>query len=255
MGSQIMKVFAGLVASAIASPVPVIIGGKNADDGQFPHQVTLKRSSGSHFCGGSIIGANKIMCAAHCKQSSTNFTAGAGSAKLSSQRLSNQLPHPQYNSRLIDWDYMVITTSGSWDFSTEYVKPIELVGPADNELPNGTPCQTSGYGYSEYILGQPAVIASTLQWIDMQCITTAECKKTWRNQTLGPRQQCAEVSGGTSCMGDSGGPLTVMEDGARKLLANVSWGHSGCASNGYPSAYSRNADPTANAWIRTNAGL
>merc|ERR1711936_1109497 len=194
-----------------------------------------------------------------CKQNSTNFTAGAGSAKLSSQRqtqrISNQLPHPQYNSRLIDWDYMVITTSGSWDFSTEYVKPIELVGPADNELPNGTPCQTSGYGYSEYILGQPAVIASTLQWIDMQCITTAECKKTWRNQTLGPRQQCAEVSGGTSCMGDSGGPLTVMEDGARKLLANVSWGHSGCASNGYPSAYSRNADPTANAWIRTNAGL
>merc|ERR1712241_1069189 len=87
-----------------------------------------------------------------CKQSSTNFTAGAGSAKLSSQcqtqRISNQLPHPQYNSRLIDWDYMVITTSGSWDFSTEYVKPIELVGPADNELPNGTPCQTSGYGYS-----------------------------------------------------------------------------------------------------------
>merc|ERR1712130_508171 len=95
----------------------------------------------------------------------------------------------------------LITTSASWDFSTEYVKPIELVGPADNELPNGTPCQTSGYGYSEYILGQPAVIASTLQWIDMQCITTAECKKTWRNQTLGPRQQCAEVSGGTSCMG------------------------------------------------------
>ena len=55
-----MKVFAGLVASALAAPAPVIIGGKNASDGQFPHQVTLKRSSGSHYCGGSIINTNKV---------------------------------------------------------------------------------------------------------------------------------------------------------------------------------------------------
>ena len=55
-----MKVFAGLVASALAAPAPVIIGGKNAVDGQFPHQVTLKRATGSHYCGGSIIGADKV---------------------------------------------------------------------------------------------------------------------------------------------------------------------------------------------------
>ena len=55
-----MKVFVGLVVSAVASPVPVIIGGKNASDGQFPHQVTLKKASGSHYCGGSIINTNKV---------------------------------------------------------------------------------------------------------------------------------------------------------------------------------------------------
>jgi len=55
-----MKVFAGLVASALAAPTPVIIGGQNAVDGQFPHQVTLKRASGSHYCGGSIISADKV---------------------------------------------------------------------------------------------------------------------------------------------------------------------------------------------------
>jgi len=81
-----MKVFAGLVACAAAAPAPVIIGGADATDGQFPHQVTLKRSSGSHFCGGSVINTNKVMCAAHCKQSSTNFSAGAGSATLANQR-------------------------------------------------------------------------------------------------------------------------------------------------------------------------
>ena len=49
-------------------------------------QVTLKRSSGSHYCGGSIISADKVMCAAHCKQSNDNWTAGAGSAVNAYQR-------------------------------------------------------------------------------------------------------------------------------------------------------------------------
>lgn len=68
-----MKVFAtGLVAAAMAAPEapqqatplsigsPAIIGGKNASDGQFPWQVTLARSSGSHYCGGSILAPTKV---------------------------------------------------------------------------------------------------------------------------------------------------------------------------------------------------
>merc|ERR1719197_2273811 len=62
-------------------------------------------------------------------------------------------------------------------------------------------------------------------------------------------------NGVTSCMGDSGGPLTTEEDGEQKLLGNVSWGHGKCVTDGYPAAYSRNQEPTVNAWIKTNAGL
>ena len=74
-----------LVGASHAAPSK-IIGGQNAYDGQFPHQVTLKRSSGSHYCGGSIIAPDKVMCAAHCKQSNDNWTAGAGSAVIAYQR-------------------------------------------------------------------------------------------------------------------------------------------------------------------------
>ena len=68
-----MKIFvSGLVATALAAPEapkpatplsigsPAIIGGKNAVDGQFPWQVTLARSSGSHYCGGSILAPTKV---------------------------------------------------------------------------------------------------------------------------------------------------------------------------------------------------
>merc|ERR1719219_2993377 len=79
--------------------------------------------------------------------------------------------------------------------------------------------------------------------------------KFWRTQTVGSRQQCGNSNGVTSCMGDSGGPLTVREGGEDKLLGNVSWGHSKCDINGYPGVYSRNADPSMNSWIKSNAGL
>ena len=39
----LMKVCIGLVVTVFGVPAPVIIGGKNASDGQFPHQVTLKK--------------------------------------------------------------------------------------------------------------------------------------------------------------------------------------------------------------------
>lgn len=40
-----MKVFAGLVATTLAAPAPAIIGGKNAVDGQFPHQVQYNNTA------------------------------------------------------------------------------------------------------------------------------------------------------------------------------------------------------------------
>lgn len=42
-----------------------IVGGQKADDGAFPHQVSLRRKN-RHFCGGSIINEHWILTAAHC---------------------------------------------------------------------------------------------------------------------------------------------------------------------------------------------
>ena len=150
---------------------------------------------------------------------------------------------------------MIITVSSSFSYNN-VVGPISIVNSSSSELPNNTACKTSGYGYSQYHSnGRPGFIASTLQWTNINCITRSECKKVWVGSTIGSRQQCANTDGVTSCMGDSGGPLTVREGGKDKLLGNVSWGSGNCETTGYPAVYSRNADPTINSWIKSNARL
>ena len=49
------------------------------------NKVTLKRSLGDHYCGGSIINYNKVISAAHCKQPNNNWSASAGSVILNAQ--------------------------------------------------------------------------------------------------------------------------------------------------------------------------
>ena len=46
-----------------------IVGGTNTTIEQNPWQVSLQSSSGSHFCGGSVLNANWILTAQHCVKS------------------------------------------------------------------------------------------------------------------------------------------------------------------------------------------
>ena len=53
-------------------PQPLIVGGKNASEGEFPWQVSVQGKKNLtntyHICGGSILSSNTILTASHCVQ-------------------------------------------------------------------------------------------------------------------------------------------------------------------------------------------
>lgn len=61
-----IKLFAVAVLLVGAYALPGrIVGGGDAESGQFPYQISL-RNRNSHTCGGSILNEKWILTAAHC---------------------------------------------------------------------------------------------------------------------------------------------------------------------------------------------
>lgn len=98
-----------LAAEIDSFPNLRIIGGHDAQPGQFPYQVSLQicilGSLCSHSCGGSIISPNQILTAAHCYQGGSfySYRVIAGVTKLSDNSAGRQVVnvqswaiHPQY---------------------------------------------------------------------------------------------------------------------------------------------------------------
>lgn len=113
---------------------PRIVGGEDAEVGQFPYQVSLRsKLSRSHFCGGSILSSRFIITAAHCSQGYNGkpqyVYAVVGALHLSSGgvvvELNKITPHENYDQSKIRNDVSLIRTAEEIVF-TDYIQPIAL---------------------------------------------------------------------------------------------------------------------------------
>lgn len=220
-----------LTHQALADEPEAIVGGTNADLGEFPYQCGMSRY-GSHFCGCSILSATKILTAAHCVEDGvrpSEIVIRTGSLDNKSGRLHNVVSivmHPNYLSGAKNaWvnDIAVITLAKPMQFSA-YEYPVQLANIAPQ---SGTQCVLSGWGMTG--IDKPG--SKDLLKMNTWLVTKERCRQVF-GPSISSTHVCAlNRKGIGACMGDSGGPLVC----SGQQVGVVSWS-SPCA-NGVPDVY------------------
>jgi secreted trypsin-like serine protease len=237
-----------------------IVGGHLTLIDNNPWQIAMVRAAvpeptRSQFCGGSIIGNDWILTAAHCVKNSivredptrVEIIAGSSQYAIGGERLKVAAihTHPRYNQATMDNDFALLR------LQTPMTKgQIIALADAKTDLRDGTNMCVSGWGATAE--GGPGAI--DLLGADVPVVSTSVCNEpaSYNGDILASMFCAGKKEGGVdSCQGDSGGPGSAIINGRTTLVGVVSWGE-GCARRLKYGVYSRVS--TAAEWISSTIG-
>jgi len=236
---------------------PRIIGGQQAATGRYKYSVSLQDRIG-HFCGGSLIARDVVLSAAHCAGGEydvvidrPNLNSQNAGQKIS---MKSERPHPDYNYRTTNNDYMLVFLDEPVDMSGG-MNLVEL--NSSSNYPNvGQKVTVMGYGDTNPS-DNVSDLSSRLMEVEVSVISNADCNDSSGsingfqdsyNGQITSEMICARETNKDACQGDSGGPLVVLGSGNNdKQIGVVSWGI-GCASRDFPGVYARVSEVYD--WIR-----
>jgi trypsin len=211
-----------------------IVGGSRASIADFPYVVYLTTPDGFQFCGGTLVGEDKVMTAAHCtvgKQPADVVVVAGREDKQSGAGVTSTVSdiwvHPDFTNVRNGSDVSVLTLTDRLPYAT-----LSLPAKDDTDLyAAGAPGVILGWGRTAPD-GQPS---RYLLQAHVPLVADQDCTKSYSGFKA-EAMVCAGVPEGgvDSCQGDSGGPLVV--DG--KLAGITSWGE-GCAAPNKPGVYTR----------------
>ena len=246
-------------AQLATSPAGAIVGGYQAEAGEFPFMASIqtKGADGTdgHFCGGSVIGTRWVLTAAHCLVDTQpgEIQVGVGRTNLddlsSGQTLTVDriVVHPDYEE------------TGTFDaalvrVTQDIASPsIALAAVGDDALEqDGAALTVAGWG-TEFF-GSPFIPAD-LKAVDVAAVADENCTTNRTQGFQDDSEICAETLGGDSCQGDSGGPLFgTAADGRRVQVGIVSYGL-GCAVPMFPGVYGEVNNASIRAFISSTSGV
>jgi secreted trypsin-like serine protease len=238
-----------------------VIGGTNAQQGEFPWQLSQQRLSGTswgHSCGASLLSQRYGLSAAHCVDgaSATNLrviaglhdrsnTAGTTTANIASYRM-----HEQYNNGQATYANDIAILTFSTNINTVAGRIAYATLPANNNNNfAGQTCVITGWGRTS----SSNTLPNVLQKASITILTTAQCQQqgssgVWANHI------CIRDNNNQAgaCNGDSGGPCNC-PSGSSYLVTGIAsfvWASGGNCLTTRPSVYTRVS--TYLQWITNN---
>lgn len=236
-----------------------IVGGSDVDIADYPWQISLQSTSGSHYCGGSILDQEWILTAQHCVSGDapSSLRIAAGMSDLSDSDAVGQVRgvaeivvYPGYTDAGAGKDVSLLRLVSPLDLTSPSAGAVAIVTQADvaaGLTDPGVLSTVSGWGR----LSSGGNSPDTLQAVSVPIVSNADAQAAYVNEDITDDQIAAGVmgvGGKDACQGDSGGPLVVSDGaGGVKLAGVVSWGY-GCAEPNHPGMYARVSSFAT--WIR-----
>lgn len=248
LGSLPSVGYANDQSEAVISQPPIttrIIGGQSVREGAWPSTVALLFARqgtlfARQFCAGTVIAERWVLTAAHCLHSETGeimdpsaLRVGAGVTNLQNE---NSVREVTVTSLFLHPDYIPGGTNTRNDIALmELAQPTGVPAlplyAGDPENIPGSPAIVVGWGAINFSETEPLVFPTALQQATVPLVSRAVCNLPQSyNGAIAEGQMCAGFqSGGVdACVGDSGGPLMVLEGGEFRQVGVVSFGR-GCA--------------------------
>ncbi|XP_011210983.2 serine protease 1-like isoform X2 [Bactrocera dorsalis] len=232
-----------------------ITNGNKAATGQFPYQagLSLTRSTGNYWCGGSLIGSTWVLTAAHCSDQVTQVIVYLGSTTRTASKVkytvtsSSIYQHTGYDSKTLANDITLIKIPAVT--YTSEISAIKLPSISSSYATYaGSYAIASGWGRTS----DTSSTSSSLNYARLPIIANSVCSATYGTKVVTANTICISTPSGTStCQGDSGGPLALESDGV--LVGVTSFVSSSGCQSGAPAGFIRVTSYLN--WIKERTGI